>query len=450
MNSWMNVLFSMSVSGSVLILVLSIIKLFSKDKISNSMMYVLWMTGMLRFAIPVSKSNSLSMLFYKVDLVASSQIANDHLIEIANTSGYVDYVLIVWSIGVLISLLYQLGSYIRFKYHTFKCNQEISDEERLCFLEHQQGYEDVLFFRNSLIESPILIGLLNPILLIPTSYNKITLRHMIAHELSHYRYKDLWIKWIAGIITAVHWFNPIVHYGRSKLNQQCELACDERTIRHYNSKEKQDYGNTLISLASNNRSPLSAKMSDSKKVLKNRLMSIMKGSKGSRILSILILVLILSIAVIMGDYYTTINNNEVSLIDNILEYKTPYIGDSSKMSHLAGYLPVPQEGLIQRYISIESSNRPYGLTVYYEGIDSNKAEPDESRMRNNAAVMFALVDNMDSITFEFSDIPLTGMFKKENYSISHTYTREGLIEEYGSFSDMSKEDLASLLSSNAE
>lgn len=448
MNDWMKLLLSMSISGSVLILLLSIMKPLLKDRISNAMMYMLWIIGLLRFIVPIPILDSgVNGLFHHVEVLVVENITGiDYQTTATSAYAPMNYIFWIWIVGACLSLSYQVFSYHKFKNHIVKHNFDVSQKERIHWMGHQKAYEDIVLYKNPLIQSPILIGLINPMLLIPSNYEGLSLEHMISHELTHYRYKDLWIKWLVSIISELHWFNPFTHYGRYVLNDLCELACDERTTKHYDAKEKQAYGKTLLNLASSNRYSLSVMMSDSKKQLKNRLRSIVSASKTSRVISVVSLILILAVGMMLGNYHSNRKSslNEQSLIDAMLEYKTPYVGDSSKMSHLAGYLPRPQKGFSQRFISIESGTS-YGLTVYYEGLDSKKAEPDEDRMHKNAVVMLALVDNMDSITFAFRETPVTSIFEKEKYVLSHTFTREGIEKDYGALENMTKEDLMALL-----
>ena len=44
-----------------------------------------------------------------------------------------------------------------------------------------------------------------------------------------------WIKWLAVLARAVHWFNPAVWWLVRRLEQDCELSCDEQTVRRWDS-----------------------------------------------------------------------------------------------------------------------------------------------------------------------------------------------------------------------
>ena len=87
----------------------------------------------------------------------------------------------------------------------------------------------------SKLTSPVITGLLNPVLLLPrnsTTWNSDTLRMVILHELGHLQRRDLWTNMAANIACTLHWFNPLVWILRKRLMNECEYACDAHIIAH--------------------------------------------------------------------------------------------------------------------------------------------------------------------------------------------------------------------------
>lgn len=83
------------------------------------------------------------------------------------------------------------------------------------------------------LSSPVVAGLWHPVILMPegAEYWKLETRKMaILHELGHVQRKDLWLRMAADLTCAMHWYNPLVRWMRSKLLTQCEYACDARVI----------------------------------------------------------------------------------------------------------------------------------------------------------------------------------------------------------------------------
>lgn len=105
----------------------------------------------------------------------------------------------------------------------------------------------------------------------------------------------------------------------------------------------------------------------------------------------------------------TVNTKEMQ-IDKVMKYKTAYIGDNSKVMNLIQNLP---GGNFDDGIILETDKTPYGVEVNY-GI-KNAVNADEKSINaywtdettkktflNNATALFALVDNLDRITFKFN------------------------------------------------
>jgi hypothetical protein len=102
------------------------------------------------------------------------------------------------------------------------------------------------------------------------------------------------------------WFNPLVWLTRREIDRACELACDETVIRNLDINEKQNYGDTLIYVAADSKTPrtiLSTTMCEEKRDLKERLGAIMKNKKRSVlaiIVSAVLLIVLTACAVALG------------------------------------------------------------------------------------------------------------------------------------------------------
>ncbi|MBQ9267510.1 MAG: DUF4825 domain-containing protein, partial [Clostridia bacterium] len=82
-------------------------------------------------------------------------------------------------------------------------------------------------------------------------------------------------------------------------------------------------------------------------------------------------------------------------VESLLKYKNTYIGSAPTVGQLLNALPYSQyrDGMILR-----TSNKPYELIVYYKGLDV-----DKDSLFNNTVAIFALVDNVDVVTYELND-----------------------------------------------
>ena len=92
-------------------------------------------------------------------------------------------------------------------------------------------------------------------------------------------------------------------------------------------------------------------------------------------------------------------NRDESGIDNIIKFKNQYIGNNSNDSHLIDSLPLSEYGYV---FEIDSEN--LRLTIDYHITDwyINENQYLEKCLLYNSVSIFALIDNVQDITFNFS------------------------------------------------
>lgn len=100
------------------------------------------------------------------------------------------------------------------------------------------------------LPSPCLFGVLWPcVYLMPdAAADETVLRHVLAHELTHYAHKDhLWAA-ARCLCLALHWYNPLVWLAAGLSKRDGELACDEGAIARLGEAERIPYGRTLVDM----------------------------------------------------------------------------------------------------------------------------------------------------------------------------------------------------------
>ncbi|MBQ7872318.1 MAG: peptidase M56, partial [Oscillospiraceae bacterium] len=83
------------------------------------------------------------------------------------------------------------------------------------------------------IQSPCLLGFFRPrvYLTMACASDPEATRHVLAHELTHYRHGDLLWSVVRSACLCLHWYNPLVWWAASLSRRDCELACDEGALR---------------------------------------------------------------------------------------------------------------------------------------------------------------------------------------------------------------------------
>ena len=108
----------------------------------------------------------------------------------------------------------------------------------------------VLVYVSGGLPSPCLFGLLRPAVYVTegAAADPVMLRHVMAHELTHYRHLDHLWSFLRGVALAVHWWNPLVCLAAVYSRRDGELACDEGALCQLGDSERTAYGETLLAL----------------------------------------------------------------------------------------------------------------------------------------------------------------------------------------------------------
>jgi beta-lactamase regulating signal transducer with metallopeptidase domain len=99
------------------------------------------------------------------------------------------------------------------------------------------------------ISSPFLFGLFRGWIVLP-AYLPQTLspeetRHVLLHELMHWKRRDLWTGWLQLLVQALHWFHPLVWLANARLRHERECACDEAVLAHTGG-ESRPYAESIV------------------------------------------------------------------------------------------------------------------------------------------------------------------------------------------------------------
>ncbi len=127
--------------------------------------------------------------------------------------------------------------------------------------------------RTDRISTPLLTGLLRPIILLPEHpFSPADLTLILTHEYTHYRYRDLFLKLFLLLTACVQWFNPLGWLLVRESGFLCEEACDWRITRHLDREERRRYGRILLETMDHRpEGGFSAALSDSGRLIEKRL-----------------------------------------------------------------------------------------------------------------------------------------------------------------------------------
>ncbi|HIT72690.1 MAG TPA: BlaR1 family beta-lactam sensor/signal transducer [Candidatus Fimicola cottocaccae] len=137
------------------------------------------------------------------------------------------------------------------------------------------------------VKSPVIFGMLKPIILVP--YNCVEkmsdseIKYIILHELSHYKNKDILMNYLMCIFQILYWFNPLVWIIFKQMKIEREIVCDSSVLNMLDEDNYTDYGMTIIrfveTVPQKRIFALSADMGGSKKHIKMRIEKIASFTK---------------------------------------------------------------------------------------------------------------------------------------------------------------------------
>jgi len=122
------------------------------------------------------------------------------------------------------------------------------------FAERMGIHKPVHVYISDLITSPVTIGFLKPIILMPiaaiTSLSGKQVEAVLLHELAHIRRYDYFINFIINCIRTVLYFNPFVKLFAKTIEREREKNCDEIVMQF--EYDPHGYASALLLLQKNN------------------------------------------------------------------------------------------------------------------------------------------------------------------------------------------------------
>lgn len=316
-------IFGMTLTGSILALLAFVVLPVTKKFLPPKWHCYLFSTILLFFLLPVGTTATTlfnkiinSTLFVResnfaalwdeipapLDMAMNTQ-TQIGLDKVTILETILPFLPIVWIIGAIVFLIIKFSQLIRFEKILAKSNEQITDSTILDVSEHIKKdlkiSKSVSLLRNSCISTPLLMGLIRTRLLMPQiDFNDEELELVLRHELTHYRNRDLWIKFATMLACAIHWFNPCIYLLSNSLDHFLEMSCDADVVKKMDRAQRRVYGTTILNIldrAAFKQPRVYAAFSSNKKAMKGRLSTMLnekKQTKKAVVISALILVII--------------------------------------------------------------------------------------------------------------------------------------------------------------
>lgn len=367
MNFIFKMILSMSLSGTLLILLLLFGGVILKNRISRQWQYYIWLIVLIRLWLPFGPEASLMGRVYQAIDGMTTQMAKEAYLPVPNSgqesaqeswksagqdsvqeSGQAagqglmqnpmresgqhvtekdtsfsfsegmalagQYLWVIWltvALGMLIRKISMYQSYIRYVRAGAEPVSDVALLDRLSVTAQGMGIGRAIeLCVNPHVASPMLVGYFHPCIVLPCAdVQERKFCYMAMHELTHYKRRDIFYKWLVQLTVCLHWFNPFVYWMRREMERACEFACDEAVVVKMGYGHAADYGETLLdamAAAGTYSEPLVAvTMSANKELLRERLGAIMSCKKKPKRLGMItagLTVCIVLVAFFLGVY----------------------------------------------------------------------------------------------------------------------------------------------------
>ena len=178
---------------------------------------------------------------------------------------FIGFVYCIVLVGLIIKTgfqFYQLTALIK----TANFSESDKYTSFISSLPHYTSGRKVKLGISSSIETPISLGWIEPIILLPIALvNQLSIKEIesiILHEWAHILRNDYFFNLMTSFVQMVLFFNPFAYLFNKEISLQREIACDSFVLT--TSVEKLDYLNTLFKMATGIRAKDAAIQNTSK------------------------------------------------------------------------------------------------------------------------------------------------------------------------------------------
>ena len=289
-------LLSLSLSGACLMGLAEVLARLLRGRIPPGVRRLMWLLVLIRLLCPWSISGGLldrgtaelrqaagpEQSTQALKEVPSHTAPSYEITEHEETGRQIDLaagLTALWAAGFLGALARRVIAYGRMCRGLRRTLRPAGPGERAVFARLTQGEKGAPTLRVSpAAPTPMLAGLLRSRLILPElELSQEELEGVLSHELTHWRHRDLWIKWLAALAVCVHWFNPAARLLAERLDRDCELYCDQTVARNWDRSRRARYGELLLRLAAGGKGNPSTALFSQKQRLEERLTAMMNG-----------------------------------------------------------------------------------------------------------------------------------------------------------------------------
>lgn len=174
--------------------------------------------------LPAKISEMLSVLRHQYELVPGVRISVTNAL------------FVVWFVGSLFFMCKAVWKHMKLQRLIRRNSKDVTKLDPYNSILESLGSEKergrLRLLLSPFADSPMIIGLFDPVILLPQSTNWTGdgLLLAIRHEFYHYRHHDLWLKFLTSCIAMVYWWNPFCRILDRRVGTLLEIRVDTSII----------------------------------------------------------------------------------------------------------------------------------------------------------------------------------------------------------------------------
>lgn len=283
----------------------------------------------------------------------------------------------IWIAGLLVFALIIMRAWLNIR-RMKNAFRPVANEEVLDLLEQckQQLHitRKLLVLESPHVQSPMLVGVLKPCLVLPSRctdwLSKDEIRYILLHELNHLKTKDNLTNYGIVALQAVYWFNPLIWMALKQMRLDCEIACDYAVLQSLDERFHGDYGHAILRFAgrATHSAPfsLASPFVGPKSLIKHRIETIVRFRSDSRRQNIK------SIAVVALAALMVVSQLPVASAMNRDDSRYYFTGERTEHEDLGAYFS-DYEGTFVLYDMNADQYR-----IYNESQSTRRVSPDST------------------------------------------------------------------------
>ncbi|MEA5403502.1 M56 family metallopeptidase [Arcicella sp. DC2W] len=190
--------------------------------------------------------SSITQTNFTFDKIAQTNLSTSSTVA-SNTSIWMDFQILfsenvnvfvsAWMIGMLFLSIRLMGGYFYTEQLRWKYTKTIQGDTLVLFnqlLEKVNIKKGINLLESSLATSPMTIGFLQPVILLPigliTGLSNKELEAVLAHELAHIKRHDYLVNIIQSLVEIIFFFHPATWWISANIREERENCCDDLAI----------------------------------------------------------------------------------------------------------------------------------------------------------------------------------------------------------------------------